>query len=365
MKAVTDIDREFWRGKRVLVTGHTGFKGSWLAAWLQRLGANVVGYALKPPTEPAMFHLAGVADHMQSIEGDVRDLGHLSACLEQYSPEIVIHLAAQAWVRAGYADPVTTYTTNVIGTLNVLEAVRKSSTVRVVLAITSDKCYENREWIWGYRENDRMGGHDPYSSSKGCAELLISAFRDSYFAPAKIEEHGVALASTRAGNVIGGGDWSEDRLVPDIMRAIMSGRSVQIRRPGAVRPWQFVLEPLRGYLMLAERLWDRDTEYQSGWNFGPDVEQIRPVRWIVEQLTQMWGAGANWAGDESQHPHEDHLLRLDCTKAKTVLGWSPVLDLETTLNWVVEWYRGFHDGEDLQALTWAQIDRYEDHVGSQ
>jgi CDP-glucose 4,6-dehydratase len=241
----------------------------------------------------------------------------------------------------------------------VLEAVRKAPTVRVVVAITSDKCYENQEWIWGYRENDRMGGHDPYSSSKGCAELLISAYRDSYFPPARIAEHGVALASTRAGNVIGGGDWSADRLVPDVMRAIMDGKSVQIRRPGAVRPWQFVLEPLRGYLNLAERLWTEGEAFAGGWNFGPDPEQIQPVRWIVEHLSRQWGAGASWALDEATHPHEDHFLRLDCTKAKALLGWRPVLDLDTTLDWIVEWYRSCLRGDDIRALTEAQIDRYE------
>lgn len=364
MKESTSINPSFWKGKRVFVTGHTGFKGSWLATWLQRLGAEVVGYALSPPTKPAMFDLAGVAERMKSLEGDVRDLAHLTACMEEHAPEIVIHMAAQAWVRAGYADPVTTYTTNVTGTLNLLEAVRKTPSVRVVLTITSDKCYENREWVWGYRENDRMGGHDPYSSSKGCAELLIAAYRDSYFAPHRIADHGVALASTRAGNVIGGGDWAEDRLVPDIMRAIMNGRPVQIRRPGAVRPWQFVLEPLRGYLMLAERLWDREAEFQSGWNFGPDVDQTQPVRWIVDQVTRQWGMGASWTGDEGPHPHEDHFLRLDCTKAKTVLGWNPVLDLRTTLDWVVEWYRAFHGGQDLRALTGTQIERYEAAAGT-
>jgi len=363
VKTGAAVDPGFWRGKRVFVTGHTGFKGSWLATWLQRLGAEVVGFALRPPTEPAMFHLARVSDQVQSIEGDIRDLEHLTASIARHAPEIVIHLAAQAWVRAGYADPVTTYTTNVTGTVNLLEAVRRTASTRVVLAITSDKCYENREWVWGYRENDRMGGHDPYSSSKGCAELVIAAYRDSFFAPARIAEHGVALASTRAGNVIGGGDWSEDRLVPDIMRAIMSGHTVRIRRPEAVRPWQFVLEPLHGYLMLAERLWDRDADFQSGWNFGPDVEQVQPVRWIVDQITQLWGEGANWTGDEGQHPHEDHFLRLDCTKAKTMLGWAPVLDLRTTLDWVVEWYRAFHAGGDLRSLTRAQIERYEAAVG--
>lgn len=356
---MTLTKKAFWQGKRVLITGHTGFKGSWLSTWLRRLGADVTGYSLPAPTVPSMYEAGHVADGIRSIEGDVRDFESLVACVSKHEPDVVIHLAAQAWVRAGYADPLTTYTTNVTGTLHVLEAVRRTPSVRVTVAITSDKCYENQEWIWGYRENDRMGGHDPYSSSKGCAELLISAYRDSYFPPERIAEHGVALASTRAGNVIGGGDWSADRLVPDIMRAIMDRKSVEIRRPGAVRPWQFVLEPLRGYLDLAERLWTDGEAFAGGWNFGPDTEQIQPVRWIVERLSRQWGDGASWALDEATHPHEDHFLRLDCTKAKALLGWRPVLDLETTLDWIVEWYRAYLRGDDVRALTEMQIERYE------
>jgi CDP-glucose 4,6-dehydratase len=357
---MTTIDKAFWQGRRVLITGHTGFKGSWLATWLRRLGADVTGYSLPPPTRPSMFESARVADGIRSVEGDVRDLSQFVDCIAKHAPEIVIHLAAQAWVKAGYADPVTTYTTNVTGTLHMLEAVRRTPSVRVVVAITSDKCYENREWLWGYRENDRMGGHDPYSSSKGCAELLISSWRDSFFPPDRISAHGVALASTRAGNVIGGGDWSADRLVPDIMRAIMAREPVQIRRPGAVRPWQFVLEPLRGYLNLAERLWTDGEEFAGAWNFGPDVEQIQPVRWIVERFSRQWGDTASWAVDEAPHPHEDHFLRLDCTKAKTLLKWRPAVDLDTTLDWIVEWYRAHMDGEDLRTITERQIQRYEE-----
>jgi CDP-glucose 4,6-dehydratase len=356
---MTPINRVFWHGKRVFITGHTGFKGSWLATWLRQLGADVTGYSLPPPTVPSMYETAHVGDGIRSIEGDVRDFQHLMDCVSSEMPEIVIHLAAQAWVKAGYADPLTTYTTNVTGTLHVLEAVRRVPSVRVVVAITSDKCYDNQEWIWGYRENDRMGGHDPYSSSKGCAELLISAYRDSYFPPARIAEHGVALASTRAGNVIGGGDWAADRLIPDVMRAIMESKPVQIRRPAAVRPWQFVLEPLRGYLDLAERLWTEGEAFAGAWNFGPDTEQIQPVQWIVEHLSQQWGEGASWALDGATHPHEDHFLRLDCTKAKALLGWRPALELESALDWIVEWYRAFLRGDDVRALTEAQIERYE------
>jgi CDP-glucose 4,6-dehydratase len=353
------INKEFWHGKRVFITGHTGFKGSWLATWLRRMGADVTGYSLPPPTAPSMYAEARVGDGIRSIEGDVRDLPNLEACMSRYSPEIVIHLAAQAMVKTGYSDPLTTYTSNVVGTLHMLESVRKVPSVRVVVTITSDKCYDNQEWIWGYRENDRMGGHDPYSSSKGCAELLISAYRDSYFPPARIADHGVALASTRAGNVIGGGDWSADRLVPDVMRAIMKREPVQIRRPAAIRPWQFVLEPLRGYLDLAERLWHQGEEFAEGWNFGPDPEQIQPVQWIVEHLAEKWGEGASWSLDQAIHPHEDHFLRLDCTKAKTLLGWRPALALETALDWIVEWYRASTTGDDVRELTEEQIARYE------
>jgi CDP-glucose 4,6-dehydratase len=353
------MNKQFWQGKRVFITGHTGFKGSWLATWLRRLGADVTGYSLPAPTVPSMYAAAQVVEGIRSIEGDVRDLPNLEACMSRYAPEIVIHLAAQAMVKAGYSDPLATYTTNVVGTLHLLESVRKAPSVRVVLAITSDKCYDNQEWIWGYRENDRMGGHDPYSSSKGCAELLISAYRDSYFPTSRLGDHGVALASTRAGNVIGGGDWSADRLVPDVMRAIMKREPVQIRRPDAIRPWQFVLEPLRGYLDLAERLWSQGEEFAGGWNFGPDPEQIYPVQWIVEHLSEQWGEGASWSLDEATHPHEDHFLRLDATKAKTLLGWRPVLALETALEWIVEWYRAYTEGENMRSLTEAQIERYE------
>jgi len=353
------MNAAFWRGKRVLVTGHTGFKGSWLVVWLRRLGADVTGYALPPSTSPSMFEAAGVADGIHSIEGDVRDLDGFARSMKQHAPEIVIHMAAQALVKTAYADPVTTYTTNIIGTLGMLEAVRKVPSVRVVVSITSDKCYANREWVWGYRENDQMGGHDPYSSSKGCAELLIAAYRHSYFSIGRVSEHGVCLASTRAGNVVGGGDWSADRLVPDVMKSIMDRKVVLVRQPGAVRPWQFVLEPLRGYLDLAERLWNVGVEFDGAWNFGPNAEQVQPVKWIVEYLVQHWGEGASWTVDAAEHPYEDQFLRLDCTKAKSQLGWSPALDLPTALDWIVEWYRAFQHGDDVRAVTESQIVRYE------
>lgn len=349
----------FWRGKKVLVTGHTGFKGGWLSIWLQQLGVDVIGYSLPPLTTPSLFEVACVGESMVSIEADVRDLGSLVSSIEEHRPDIVIHMAAQALVHSAYADPVTTYSTNVIGTMNVLEAVRKTNSVKVIISITSDKCYENREWVWGYRENDRMGGHDPYSSSKGCAELLISAYRDSYFNPKDYEKHGVVLASTRAGNVIGGGDWSADRLIPDIIKAIMKNESVLIRRPKTIRPWQFVLEPLRGYLELAEHAWIDGPKYAGAWNFGPNIEQIKPVDWITENITKNWGGNASWCLDNAEYPHEDHLLKLDCTKAKSLLSWTPKMDLTLVLDWIVEWYKGFVSDTDMYALTLDQIKRYE------
>ena len=352
-------DRKFWKDKSVFITGHTGFKGSWLSCWLRRMGARVTGFALPPSTNPSMFEVARSGAGIVSVTGDVRDIVRVSEVMKEACPEIVIHMAAQALVKTAYADPVTTYTTNVIGTLNVLQAVRNTSSVRVVVSITSDKCYENSEWVWGYRENDRLGGVDPYSSSKACAELLIASYRESYFTPRKAAEHGVRLASARAGNVIGGGDWSDDRLIPDIMRALLTEREVFIRRPSAIRPWQFVLEPLRGYLDLAERLWSDEGGLPGAWNFGPDVEEIKPVNEIVEYITRKWGEGARWRIDEGIHPHEHCFLKLDCTKAKSLLGWKPALGLADTLDWIVDWYKRYNRGEDARLVTEEQIDQYE------
>ncbi|HID62785.1 MAG TPA: CDP-glucose 4,6-dehydratase [Anaerolineae bacterium] len=353
------MNKAFWQDKKVLVTGHTGFKGSWLSLWLQKLGADVVGYALSPPTEPSLFEVAHVADGMTSITGDVRDLEHLSAVITEHRPQIIIHMAAQPLVRYSYENPVETYSTNVLGTVNMLEAVRHSESVRAVVSITSDKCYENKEWLWGYRENERMGGRDPYSSSKGCAELVISAYRNSYFPAKDYPRHGVAVASTRAGNVIGGGDWAKDRLIPDIMNAIMENRPVIIRSPNAIRPWQHVLEPLNGYLCLAEQLWAHGPEFAQAWNFGPNSENAKTVSWIVEYLTRLWGDGARWELDSAQHPHEDNYLKLDCSKARSLLGWAPKLSLPAALEWIVEWYRGYQQNQDMRALTEEQITRFE------
>jgi CDP-glucose 4,6-dehydratase len=352
------VEPSFWADKTVLLTGHTGFKGSWLSLWLQFMGAKVIGYSLTLPTKPSLFEVANVAENMTSILGDVRDFSALSAVFEKYQPEIVIHMAAQALVRYSYSNPIETYSTNVMGTVHVLEAARLTKSVRAIVNVTSDKCYENKEWAWGYRENEAMGGYDPYSNSKGCAELVTAAYRSSYFHPEKYQTHGVALASGRAGNVIGGGDWAEDRLIPDIMRAITQGKPVNIRNPNAIRPWQHVLEPLFGYLQLAQKLYEEGANYAEGWNFGPSDEDAKPVQWIVEKLTQSWGDGASWKLDEGNHPHEAHYLKLDCSKAKARLDWHPRWSLETTLNTIVDWNKKYQRGVDMKKITLEQIEIY-------
>ncbi len=349
----------FWRGKRVLLTGHTGFKGSWLSLWLQSLNAQVVGYALPPPTNPSLFEVAEVGKGMTSILGDIRDLEHLLTVFAEYKPEIVIHMAAQPLVRYSYLEPVETYSTNVMGVVNLFEAVRGASSVKAVVNVTTDKCYENREWVWGYRENEAMGGFDPYSSSKGCAELVTAAYRNSYFHADKYSTHGVAIATARAGNVIGGGDWADDRLIPDIMRAIAQGRSVNIRNLHAVRPWQHVLEPLSGYLVLAQKLFEEGATYAEGWNFGPN-DDAKPVQWIVEKITRAWGEEASWALDGSDHhPHEAHYLKLDCSKAKARLGWQPKWNLDETLGKIVSWHKSFEQKNDMREISMKQIIEYQ------
>lgn len=343
----------FWQGKRVLVTGHTGFKGSWLTLWLRSMGAEVIGYALAPPTSPSLFDAARVADGIISILADVRDQERLNSAIATHHPEIVFHLAAQALVRPSYEDPVNTYATNVMGTVHLLEAVRQAGCARVMVNVTSDKCYENREWVWPYRENEALGGYDPYSNSKACAELITSAYRSSFFGQS------TALASARAGNVIGGGDWAQDRLVPDIMRAFLADRPVMVRNPGAIRPWQHVLEPLNGYLLLAERLYEGGQTFAEAWNFGPPAEDARPVSWIVDRLSAEWGAGASCEHDRACQPHEAGILKLDSSKARTRLGWKPRLTLATTLEWVAAWYRAHGHGQDMRYVTEQQIAGYQ------
>ena len=353
------MNAAFWQGKRVFLTGHTGFKGGWLSLWLQQLGAEVTGYALEAPTTPSLFEVAGVARGMVSIIGDVRDGEALKRAMAQARPEIVIHMAAQPLVRYSYVNPVETYATNVMGVVNLLEAVRATPGVRSVVNVTSDKCYENREWPWGYRENEAMGGYDPYSNSKGCAELVTAGYRSSFFNAEKYAEHGIALGSGRAGNVIGGGDWAMDRLIPDMLRAIGAGQPVMIRNPHSIRPWQHVLEPLSGYLTLAEKLYTEGPVHAEGWNFGPHDTDAKPVEWIIERMTQEWGAGASWSLDGQNHPHEATYLKLDCSKARGQLGWHPRWDIGQTIAKIVEWHKACDQGADMRAMTLAQITTYQ------
>ena len=340
-----------WQGRRVLVTGHTGFKGGWLSLWLNQLGAEVTGFALPAPTNPSFFEQTQLAELVNHIEGDVRDPGAVEAAVRASRPEVVFHLAAQPLVRYSYDNPVETYATNVMGTVYVLDACRRADSVRAIVAVTSDKCYENREWIWPYRETDAMGGHDPYSSSKGAAELIISAYRRSYF------QAGARLASVRAGNVIGGGDWALDRLIPDMVRAMLAGKRPLIRNPNSIRPWQHVMEAVGGYLLIAEQLLDGKDEFAGAWNFGPSEEDARPVAWIVERMLELWGA-QGWDRPDAAQPHEATLLKLDCSKARTALGWRPRFNLEQALGNVVAWHKGVAAGENARELSLRQLREY-------
>jgi len=352
-----------WKGRRVLVTGHTGFKGSWLSLWLQQKGADLCGIALSPPTEVNLFQDADVERGMRSEIADIRDVPLVERVFHEHQPEIVFHLAAQPLVRHSYADPIATYSTNVIGTASVLDAARKTGSVRAVIVVTTDKCYENREWEWPYRESDRLGGFDPYSSSKACAELVVSAYRNSFFNPADYQRHGVAIASVRAGNVIGGGDWAVDRLVPDIIRAFVEERPVRIRNPRAVRPWQHVLEPLRGYIQVAEALCESGIECGEAWNFGPVQSDAQPVEWIVRELAESWGEGAKWELEDAVQPHEAHTLKLDWSKAHSRLGWQPVLKLREALAMTAEWYKLRSVSREMHEITVEQILSYEGRCG--
>lgn len=353
------MNAEFWKGRRVFLTGHTGFKGSWLSLWLQDLGAEVTGYALPPPTIPSLFEEARVGEGMNSVIGDVCDSASLAHAMSQTRPEVIIHMAAQSLVRRSYSEPLETYRTNVLGTASVFDAARSISGVRVIVNITTDKCYENREWVWAYREIDRLGGYDPYSSSKACAEIVTAAYRSSYFNPDTYGQHRVGVASARAGNVIGGGDWAADRLVPDIVSAFADGRPVRIRRPDAIRPWQHVLEPLYGYLTLAEHLCQDGPRYVGAWNFGPDEADARSVRWIVETMAGLWGDEARWEFDVGEHPHEATYLRLDISKARSELNWRPVLALGESLELVIDWTKARCAGGDPREISLAQIRRYQ------
>lgn len=349
-----------WQGKRVFLTGHTGFKGGWLALWLASKGAIVRGYALDPATTPSLFTEARIGSLIEDVRGDIRDAAALEPALRDFRPEVVFHMAAQPLVRYSYQDPIGTYETNVIGTARVLDAIRRTPTVHAVVSVTTDKCYENKEWHWGYRETDPLGGYDPYSSSKACAEIVSAAYRQSYFPVEKIAEHNCAIATARAGNVIGGGDWSLDRLIPDLVRGFLAGESVLVRRPNAIRPWQHVLEPLAGYIALAEHLLGDDrSRYATAFNFGPADDDAQPVGWIVEKMVDFWGGDASWALDPDPGVHEAGYLKLDASRARAELDWRPRLHLETALHWLVDWYKQWQSGADMQAFTLEQIRRYE------
>ena len=358
MEGLVNPSPEFWHGRRVLLTGHTGFKGAWLALWLRRLGAEVTGLALEPPTTPSLFSLAcNSADVLRDCRGDIRDLERVLAIARAARPEVVLHLAAQSLVRPSYDDPVGTYASNVMGTVHVLEALRQVAGVKAAVIVTSDKCYQNREWLWAYRESEPMGGHDPYSSSKGCAELVTSAYRDAFF---RHSAQPVALASGRAGNVIGGGDWAVDRILPDCVRAFAQRQAAVVRNPGAIRPWQHVLEPLCGYLLLAERLHEDGPSFGEAWNFGPAEEDARPVSYLVDRVAKLWGDGAAWHTTPAQQPHEATYLKVDASKARARLAWRPRLNVDAALDWTVEWYRRQLAGEDAMALCLEQIARFQD-----
>lgn len=352
------IDPGFWAGRRVFLTGHTGFKGAWLSVGLHLLGARCVGYALAPPTTPSLFELARIESLLErSHIADIRDLEALRGALMAAEPEVVVHMAAQSLVRLSYQEPLETYAVNVMGTANLLEACRRCPSVRAVIVVTSDKCYENREWVWGYRENEPMGGYDPYSSSKGCAELVTSAFRHSFF-NTQGDRAQAAVASARAGNVIGGGDWAANRLVPDTMRAFLDGQPVVVRNPHAARPWQHVLEPLGGYLVLAQRLLAEGRAFAEAWNFGPSEDGFRPVSYVVERLETHWGAGGSHEVAPAGGPHEAGLLMLDCAKARSRLRWRPRWSLDQGLQAVVEWYQAYRRKDDMQRVTIEQVQRY-------
>lgn len=348
------VDPNFWSGKRVLLTGHTGFKGSWLSLWLQSMNAIVRGIALPPPSQPALFEIAKVKSRMQHYLCDIRDLSAVKNHVDDFGPQVIFHMAAQPLVRQSYKNPVETYATNVMGTVHILEAARHCSTVKSFVNVTSDKCYENREWVWGYREDEAMGGHDPYSSSKGCAELVSAAYRKAF-----LLETGTAMATARAGNVIGGGDWAHDRLVPDILRSLENQSPILIRNPHAIRPWQHVLEPLSGYLILAQRLFNSGQEAAESWNFGPLNEETRSVKWVVEKFCLLWEEGASWIQHEGNHPHEANYLGLDISKAKRGLSWQPIWSLDKAIAKTIEWHKAWIKRADMRKVCLDQISDYE------
>jgi len=353
------LNKRFWNNKKVLLTGHTGFKGSWLSLWLQKLDVNLIGFSKSIPTRPSLFELADVENKMISIMGNICDYNKLEQVIEEHKPEIIIHMAAQSILRESYKNPIETYATNVMGTVNLLEIIRKSNNVQVILNVTSDKCYEPNDKSKGFQETDRLGGHDPYSNSKACAELVTSSFRNSFFASSENEKNGIALASCRAGNVIGGGDWGTDRLIPDIMRAALNDEVIKIRYPNAIRPWQYVLDPLNGYLTLAEKLWASGSEYSEGWNFGPLTNDEKSVKWITEKLIEKWDSNIKWKIDNDIGLHEASYLKLNCSKATMRLDWKPKMNLDQGINWTTEWYKQYQQKNDMRKFTEKQIDDFQ------
>lgn len=354
------VNRDFWKGKKVLITGHTGFKGSWLCMLLDTLGAKISGYALDPPTEPSLYKLCNIDSFVNSTIADIRDFETLLKKIEYEEPEIIIHMAAQPLVKLSYSDPVLTYQTNIMGSINILEAVRisQSKSVRVVLNVTTDKCYENKEWLWAYRENEPLGGYDPYSSSKACSELVTSAYRNSFFNPDKYPDHKIAIATARAGNVIGGGDWASDRLIPDIVRSILCNKAVIIRNPNSIRPWQYVLEPLTGYLKLSENLYQNGSKFSESWNFGPNDNDAKTVRWIVEKFCTSWGGNATYELDNGIHNHEATYLKLDCSNAKSRLNWHPQWDLNKAIDSIIKFTKAYARCDDMKDFSYTQISEY-------
>jgi CDP-glucose 4,6-dehydratase len=351
---IRKVDPTFWKDKRVFVTGHTGFKGSWLSIWLSNMGAVVKGFALAPDTTPSLFELTQLEKYISSEIGDIRNPESISKTMQEFDPEILIHMAAQPLVRLSYDQPVNTYMTNVMGTVNVLEAARACKSLKSIVSATTDKCYENKEWFWGYREHEAMGGYDPYSSSKGCAELVTAAYRNSFFS----FDGSAALASARAGNVIGGGDWAMDRLIPDVLSAFNKKEAVTIRNPLATRPWQHVLEPLSGYLMLAEDLFLKGKDYAGPWNFGPNDDDCKSVEWILDRMVELWEGKAKWILDSDPQPHEARFLKLDCSKAKALLKWQPRWSISETLKHIYEWNEAYLAQEDLLKKCNEEIKLY-------
>lgn len=347
---------DFWSNKRVFITGHTGFKGSWASLWLTQMGARVYGFSIEPPSNPNLFEIARIESQVNSLHGDVRNLDQLKEAMQIARPDIVLHMAAQSLVQKSYLQPVETFDINIMGTVNVLEAIRQTRTARAAVMVTSDKCYENREWSWGYRENESMGGHDAYSSSKGCAELVTDSYRRSFFSDPQAP-YQCAIASARAGNVIGGGDWAQDRLVPDFIRCIVGNEQMEIRSPNAIRPWQHVLEPLSGYLELAQKLYEEGNDYIGGWNFGPSDEGVKSVSWIADKIVSLWGAGS-WLNSSNEYQHEASYLKLDSSKARSQLGWSTVWSTEDALSATVEWHKGLLAKKDMTTESLYDIERY-------